>query len=413
MLSSSPQWPCYAYLALGGVRIRSPRKWYYISALSITLHKTKTAFLMLAKVSCISWVIGLLTLSGGLFAQGKWDREPPELSRAEWKHLRSLRKVRPLFWIGPLQNEAVYGICLTPLGHREHYNAVVNGLNLELLGMGTVATTVGSGFALSAMAKSFDSMDTIPEAYNFQANGISLGSGFFQKGVLNGICVGGGLIGKLNGISVGVVNCMYRANGLVIGGVGNAIAEMRGLETALFNVVGFRMHGVQVALFVNDVSFRMRGVQVALFVNGVSNDRILKDSLPNKEKELIGLQVGGINAVLYSALGMQIGFLNGVGGKLEGIQIGFLNRVDGKLEGIQMGPVNMGDTLQGMQISVVANSCRALQGVQIGLLNECSSLRGVQIGLLNFCEGRLSPFLRVKLKDRRLTTSEPSSESLP
>jgi len=70
----------------------------------------------------------------------------------------------------------------------------------------------------------------------------------------------------------------------------------------------------------------------------------------------------------------------------------------GKLEGIQMGLMNNGNTLQ---------------GVQIGLRNECSSLRGVQIGLLNFCEGRLSPFLRVKLKDRRLTTSEPPSEPLP
>jgi hypothetical protein len=127
---------------------------------------------MLAKVSCISWVIGLLTLSRGLFAQGKWDREPPDLSREEWKHLRSLRKVRHLFWIGPLRNEAVYGICLTPIGFREHYNAVVNGLNLEVLGIGTVATTIGSLFALSAMGISFSSMDTIPEVYNFQVNGI-------------------------------------------------------------------------------------------------------------------------------------------------------------------------------------------------------------------------------------------------
>jgi len=356
------------------------------------------AFLMLSKVSGISWVIGLLTLSGGLFAQGEEEREPPELSQAEWKHLKSLRKVRPLFWIGPLQNKAVYGICFTPLSFREHYNAVVNGLNLELLGIGTLHNTIGSGFALDAMDRSFASMDTIPEVYNFQVNGVSLGSGFFQKGVLNGIGVGGGFIGKLNGISVGVTHCMYRANGLVIGFVGNEIAEMRGLDIALFNVVGFRMRGVQLALFVNDVRFRMRGVQVALLVNGVSNDRILKDSLPNKEKELVGLQVGGINVASYSALGMQIGFLNGVLGKLEGIQIGF---------------DNMGDTLQGMQISVYTNKCRALQGVQIGLVNKCSSLRGAQIGLLNFCEGRLSPFLRVKLKDRRLTSSESSSESLP
>jgi len=381
-----------------GSKNTSHRKWYYISALSITLHKTKTASLMLAKVSCISWVIGLLTLSGGLFAQGKWDQEPPDLNRAEWKRLRSLRKVRPLFWIGPLRNKAVYGICLTPLGFREHYNAVVNGLNLEVLGIGTLFTTFHSIIAPFVMAESFDSMDTIPEAYNFQVNGISLGSGFVQRGVLNGIGVGGGLIGKLNGISVGVVNLMYRANGLVIGDVGNAIAEMRGLETALFNVVAFRMHGVQVALIVNEVRFRMRGVQVALFGNVVSNDPILKDSLPNKEKELIDLQVGGINVVSFSALGMQIGLLN---------------RVHGEHEGIQIGLGNMGNTLQGMQISVAINSCGTLQGVQIGLVNECSSLRGVQIGLLNFCEGRLSPFLRVKLKDRRLTTSEPSSESLP
>ncbi len=347
---------------LWGGKNTSPRKWYYISALSITLHKSKTAFLMLAKVRCISWVIGLLTLSGGLFAQGKWDREPPDLSRGEWKHLRSLRKVRPLFWIGPLRNEAVYGICLTPIGFREHYNAVVNGLNLELLGIGTVSTALPLS-ALSAMARSFASMDTIPEVYNFQVNGISLGSGFVQRGVLNGIGVGGGLIGKLNGISVGVVNLMYRANGLVIGVVGNEIAEMRGLEIAFINGVEFRMHGVQLALFGNVVS---------------------KDSLPNKERGLIGLQVGGANVVFSSsALGMQIGFLN---------------RVHGKHEGIQMGLWNKGNTLQ---------------GVQIGLLNECSSLRGVQIGLLNSCEGKLSPFLRVKLKDRRLTTSEPSSESLP
>jgi len=350
----------------------------------ITLHKTKTAFLMLAKVSCISWVIGLLTLSGGLFAQGEEEREPLELSRAEWKRLRSLRKARPLFWIGPLQNKAVYGICFTPLGFREHYNAVVNGLNLEVLGIGTAyAFFPYPGYALHDMYRSFASMDTIPEVYNFQVNGISLGSGFVQKGVLNGIGVGGGFIGKLNGISVGVIHCMYRANGLVIGVLGSAIAEMRGLEIDLFS---------------NVVGFRMRGVQVAFFGNAVSNDRILEDSLPNKERGLIGLQVGGFNIVSYSASGMQIGFLNGV---------------DGKLEGIQMGLMNIGNTLQGMQISAYTNKCRALQGVQIGLYNECSSLRGVQIGLLNFCEGRLSPFLRVKLKDRRLTTSEPSSESLP
>jgi hypothetical protein len=117
-----------------------------------------------------------------LFAQGKWDREPPELSRAEWKRLRSLRKVRPLFWIGPLRNKAVYGICFTPLGFREHYNAVVNGLNLEVLGIGTLFTTFHSIIAPFVMAESFASMDTIPEVYNFQVNGISLGSGFF-KGV--------------------------------------------------------------------------------------------------------------------------------------------------------------------------------------------------------------------------------------
>lgn len=322
---------------------------------------------MLAKVSCIAWVIGLLTLSGGLFAQGKWDWEPPELSRAEWKRLRSLRKVIPLFWIGPLRNKAVYGICFTPIGFREHYNAVVNGLNLELLGIGTLFTTFSLSFGLSAIDRSFASMDTIPEVYNFQVNGISLGSGFAQRGVLNGIGVGGGLIGKLNGISVGVIHYMYRANGLVIGGVGNAIAEVRGLEIAFFNAVRFRMHGVQ----------------VALFGNAVFNGRILEDSLRNKERGLIGLQVGPLNGVSHSALGMQIGFLNVVHGKHEGIQMGLWNK---------------GNTLQ---------------GVQIGLLNECSSLRGVQIGLLNFCEGRVSPFLRVKLKDRRVTTSEPSSESLP
>jgi hypothetical protein len=344
---------------------------------------------MLAKVRCISWVIGLLTLSGGLFAQGKWDREPPELSRAEWKRLRSLRKVRPLFWIGPLQNKAVYGICFTPLGFREHYTAVVNGLNLEVLGIGTGFTIPpGPAVALSEVDRFFPSMDTIPEVYNFQVNGISLGSGFVQKGVLNGICVGGGLIGKLNGISVGVVNVMYRANGLVIGALGNVVAEIRGLEIAFFNGVRFRMRGVQLALLGNVVSTSISAL----------GDPILEDSLPNEERGLIGLQVGGYNIVSYSALGLQVGFLN---------------RVHGKHEGIQMGFVNEGKALQGMQISVAANKCRALQGVQISLANECSSLRGVQIGLLNFCEGRLSPFLRVKLKDRRQTTSGPSSESLP
>jgi len=110
---------------------------------------------MLAKVRCISWVIGLLTLSGGLFAQEEEEREPPELSRAEWKRLRSLRKVRPLFWIGPLRNKAIYGICFTPFGFREHYNAVVNGLNLEVLGIGTVYTFFPyPGFALRDMYRS-------------------------------------------------------------------------------------------------------------------------------------------------------------------------------------------------------------------------------------------------------------------
>ncbi len=70
---------------------------------------------ILPKVKVRLWLIGLLLLSEGPFAQ-----EDEEIdSQAKWEQLRGLRQRRPVFWVGPLRNKAVHGIGLTPIGFRK------------------------------------------------------------------------------------------------------------------------------------------------------------------------------------------------------------------------------------------------------------------------------------------------------
>ncbi len=211
------------------------------------------------------------------------------------------------------------------------------------------------------MVHAYNHMDTIPELRDFQVNGLGVGLGLFQNGILNGVGIGGGFIARGNGVAIGAGHIMYKANGLIVGGFLNEIAEVQGLEAAaFFNSAGFKMQGVQLALLVNMVSGH--------FVRELDPEGDV-DSLSDVAKGLIGVQIAAFNIVEWRARGLQVGILNKVQKRME--------------------------------------------GVQIGLINRCGSLRGVQIGLTNVCGERGVPFLRVKLRVDKPAAPMSSSELLP
>jgi hypothetical protein len=91
---------------------------------------------MKASYRQLTGIVGFVLAFSGAYAQKDEPFEEP-LSRAAWDSLAAQRRIRRWAWYGPLRNKDVWGICFTPSGYEMSYNAIVRGLYVELLGIGT------------------------------------------------------------------------------------------------------------------------------------------------------------------------------------------------------------------------------------------------------------------------------------
>jgi hypothetical protein len=84
---------------------------------------------------------------------------------------------------------------------------------------------------------------------------LNIGPGLLQPGTLNGVAIGGGFFGKINGVVMGPGHVSFKTNGLMIGLLINEVVEMNGLQLSGYaNIAGVFMRGIQVALLGNLVS---------------------------------------------------------------------------------------------------------------------------------------------------------------
>ena len=150
--------------------------------------------------------------------------------------------------------------------------------------------------------------------------------------------------------------------------------------------------------------------------------------------EFVGIQIGGINAIVgleSHAIGLQVaGLVNDSAGNMKGAQIsfwnqgggfagaqmGFVNLARGDFAGVQMGAINTAigfdeeiirklalsrgalsvvtpGTFAGVQIGLFNDAFPSpMRGVQLGLINNATNMKGVQIGLINIIMESPVPF---------------------
>lgn len=118
----------------------------------------------------------------------------------------------------------------------------------------------------------------------------------------------------------------------------------------------------------------------------------LRLNLYGVNRDLVGVDLGGVNRLTGSGTGLQVGLGNLVEGDFTGVQWGWagggaiFNQARA-LTGVQVGLVNLSESLSGIDLGAI-NLGGRLDGLQIGLFNQCDNLNGLQIGLLNHVRGR-------------------------
>src|SRR6478609_7851871 len=139
-------------------------------------------------------------------------------------------RIRPVLWIGPMDNVKVYGVNVTPIVFKLAENTTINGINIE---------GIGIPFLLGIMPMDpNDNIDSILPSRKFNVNGISVAPlGLWHEGRVNGIAISPWL------------TLIEEVNGLSIVGSGATITKCHGLMfTIYFNSV-FELNGVQIGAF--------------------------------------------------------------------------------------------------------------------------------------------------------------------
>jgi hypothetical protein len=133
-------------------------------------------------------------------------------------------------------------------------------------------------------------------------------------------------------------------------------------------------------------------IQIALF-NPIQ--------IVNKNNSIYGLRLNFIYGVNKNVTGLDLGLINKATGNVCAVQYGLINLVSGNFKGLQSGAVNIVDgdftglqgsiltnitksSLTGVQASWGFNYAGKVKGLQISILgNYTKDLNGVQIGLFN------------------------------
>ena len=156
--------------------------------------------------------------------------------------------------------------------------------------------------------------------------------------------------------------------------------SVKGLRINLLYGVNKEVDGVDLGA-VNRTTGMTKGVQLGAFPFGGVN--ITGD--------LVGLQLGGffggVNVATGDVAGVQIaGIIGGVNtaANVRGAQ----------LSGAFLG-VNVAKDVTGFQATTLYNQARAMEGLQLGLVNVCQRMYGVQIGLVNVIRESSLPFFPI------------------
>lgn len=162
--------------------------------------------------------------------------------------------------------------------------------------------------------------------------------------------------------------------------------KVDGLRINLLYGVNKEVNGVDYGL-VSRTTGATQGVQMGAFPFGGVN---VTDSLYGMQ---LGGVLGGVNYAGREVEGVQIsGIFGGINraGDLRGVQvagaIGGINKAD-NVSGVQIAGtylgINIAKNMTGFQLGTIYNQAKAMEGVQLGLVNLCNKMHGIQIGLVN------------------------------
>ena len=182
--------------------------------------------------------------------------------------------------------------------------------------------------------------------------------------------------------SLNVVGQAARLEGAEVGlGLNWILEDARWFQLAVgANLVGGSFQGVQLAGGANVVKGRVEGAQLAVGASwasrGVRGFQVA-DGLAWTEA-LVGVQLAAVTRST-DAHGGQVGIVN-VGGSIEGLQLGLVNVATGKVRGAQIGLLNVADDVEGAPIGLVSWVRKGMLRGQVWGSDTALSNVGLQLG---------------------------------
>jgi hypothetical protein len=200
-------------------------------------------------------------------------------------------------------------------------------------------------------------------------------------------------IGALSGAAIevwGVAHVLGPVQGVMLGGLGywhGGPAE--GLRVAtLFGVGGKGLEGASVAGITTVERGDVSGVQLSMLVNVAEGDvdGMQATGLMNVARSLDGAQLSVVANLADDVDGVQLGALaNWARGDVEGVQLSYGANIARRLNGVQLSLVNVGGDVDGAQIGLV-NVARDVAGLQLGLVNVAREVDGVSLAYVPYSE---------------------------
>ena len=192
---------------------------------------------------------------------------------------KSELKDKWFLWYYPAYNTRINGIAIGFFNFTNDKNQEVNGIKVELMGMGFIGPLIPY-FADQITGQNQLDSTRIKNAFKIRGLNISL------TGTVEG--------SRMEGISIGGISTMH--------------TQLRGISLAVFhanNIID--MKGIQLAPI--NSSYKMRGVQLGLVFSAANDFK--------------GIQIGSITSST-TMVGLQIGLLN-FSKDTHGIQFGVIN----------------------------------------------------------------------------------------
>jgi hypothetical protein len=126
--------------------------------------------------------------------------------------------------------------------------------------------------------------------------------------------------------------------------------------------------GIEYGGIFNWVERDMRGVQFG--------------GIGNKAGSVTGIQSGGIVNISGDVKGIQFGGIANISKNILGIQYGGIVNMSDEVTGVQFGGIaNISDNVKGIQFGGIGNISKEVTGIQFGgIFNRAETLRGIQFG---------------------------------